>query len=226
MVKKKEENVIPTATVALDDDKGLTIIEEGKERESQVVSDKETINTEEKKDHKSEDEQIVIPAEESVTINQMEIINVSEQTSHANDVTETEIETVSKEAYQNETETKNAVKSNEMGDTIDLGRSSQSEMSKTTEPNIKENGVLEEPVDQTIESSEKETNAEHKQISINENEILKKTQLETSENEPAVKDTENAVETESEKIADEENAMLSSGKIDDNADVNDSQMTT
>ena len=39
MVKNKESDAVPSATVTLDDDKGLTAIQEGKERESQLVDE-------------------------------------------------------------------------------------------------------------------------------------------------------------------------------------------
>ena len=42
MVKNKETDAVPSATVTLDDDKGLSAIQEGKERESQLVDEEIT----------------------------------------------------------------------------------------------------------------------------------------------------------------------------------------
>lgn len=65
MVKNKETDAVPTATVTLDDVKGLTAIEEGKERDSKILEETETDDTtlqngqkEESSDKKEQLEQI------------------------------------------------------------------------------------------------------------------------------------------------------------------------
>lgn len=222
MVKKKESNAIPTATIALDEDKGLTAIAEGKERESQLLAEEqkeESVTTEEqgKKaetgvQHDKETEPTVISVKEGTDVSEQLLV------SSMKEPIETQTETTTDDTKDEEHKSDKfapSIKSDEVHDSEHL---SQEKVEN------KDTSALKENVDegQTQSSADEDVKDANKQ--------LEKTADECNENQSVMpQDNINAnltINVESEKSIVQESVVPSSDTKNENANSTDSQTTS